>query len=111
MQAGRIHATVRKELVKKFQNKIEEGSTYEVENVMVGFNEGAFKLTKHKYKLNLMQLSKFTKIDAPVIPMNSFDFICFKDILDSSEEDKIIGIFFLPHAMKILDKLTNLYSI
>lgn len=51
IKADKFHATIRKSLVKSFQAKISEGSLYELEQIMIGFNEGPFKLTRHKYKL------------------------------------------------------------
>jgi len=59
-----MHATIRKDLVAKFRAMVEEGGTYQIDNAMVGFNEGQYKLTSHKYKLNMMNNSNFTKIGA-----------------------------------------------
>jgi len=72
---------------------VEEGGTYKLENVMVGFNEGQYKLLPHKYKLTMMGNSRFTKVNARKVPLNMFDFMSFKDILLSKEEDKIAGMF------------------
>jgi len=58
---------------------------------MVGFNEGNFKLTPHKYKLTMMATTKFTKVTANKVPMNVFEFMPFKDILASVEEEKVTG--------------------
>jgi len=65
--------------------------TYRLEHVMVGFNDGPFKLTPCLYKLTMMRTTKFKKVNAPKVPKNVFDFMAFKDILNSTEEDKIIG--------------------
>ncbi|AES68351.1 hypothetical protein MTR_3g007260 [Medicago truncatula] len=65
--ADKIHATVRKSLVKSFQAKISERSQYELEQIMIGFNEGPFKLT-------------------------SFDFESFESILASTVEEKIVDV-------------------
>ncbi|AES79591.1 DUF223 domain protein [Medicago truncatula] len=82
---GRIHATVRKYLVPTMQNLVEEGGTYKLENVMVAFNEGNYKLLPHKYKLNMMGNSRFTKVNASNVPRNVFEFMSFKDILISHD--------------------------
>jgi len=39
--------------VPTIQGMVEEGGTYKLENVMVGFNEGNYKLLPHKHKLNM----------------------------------------------------------
>jgi len=77
--------------VQKIQAMVEEENTYVLEKVMLGFNEGDFKITSHKYKLNATLHTKFTKINDPTIPINKFDFKSFKIILDSTDEDKLIG--------------------
>jgi len=52
------------------QKMVEEGGTYKLENVMVGFKEGNYKLLPHKYKLNMMGNSRFTKVNASNVPQN-----------------------------------------
>lgn len=59
---------------------------------MIGFNEGPFKPTRHKYKITMMQNSRWIKIqNEPNIPLNSFDFESFESILASTVEEKIVG--------------------
>ena len=70
---------------------VEEGLTYKLENVLVGFNDSTYRLTAHKYKVTMMGNSKFTKVDATSIPKNVFEFMSFKDVLSSTQEEKIIG--------------------
>jgi len=41
--------------VNSVKSKVEEGGAYEIENVLIGFNEGPFKLTSHKYKIGMMR--------------------------------------------------------
>jgi hypothetical protein len=68
------------------------GSLYELEQIIVGFNEGPFKLTRHKYKITMMHNSRWSKIQNDVkIPLNSFDFESFASILASTVEEKIVG--------------------
>jgi len=52
---------------------VEEGGTYKLENVMVGN-------------------AKFTKVNASNVPRNVFEFMSFKDILISPEEDVVAGM-------------------
>jgi len=71
---------------------VEEGGTYKLDNVMIGFNEGNYKLLPHKYKLNMMGNAIFTKVNASNVPQNVFEFMSFKDILISLEEDVVAGM-------------------
>ena len=74
------------------QRMVLEGGTYKLENVMVGFNEGNYKLLPHKYKLNMMANTKFTKVNASNVPRKVFEFMSFKDILISPEEDVVAAM-------------------
>jgi hypothetical protein len=71
---------------------VEEVGTYKLENVMVGFNEGNYKLLPHKNKLNMSANAKFTKVNASNLPRNVFEFMFFKDILISPAEDVVTGM-------------------
>lgn len=94
IKVDKIHATVRKTLVNTFHNKIHVGSLYEVEQVLVIFNEGPFKTTSHKHKITMMQHSRWKRIqDDLKVPLNSFEFESFDSILQSKVEDKTIGNF------------------
>ena len=55
------------------QRMVEEEGTYKLENVMVGN-------------------AKFTKVNASNVPRNVFEFMSFKDILISPEEDVVAGM-------------------
>ncbi|CAH2065489.1 unnamed protein product [Thlaspi arvense] len=46
-----MHATVRKELIKKFENSIEEGECKIISNFTVTHNGGRFRTTSHPYKI------------------------------------------------------------
>ncbi|CAH2065492.1 unnamed protein product [Thlaspi arvense] len=46
-----MHATVRKELIKKFENSIEEGECKIIGNFTVTHNGGRFRTTSHPYKI------------------------------------------------------------
>jgi hypothetical protein len=79
-------------MVPTIQKMVEEGGTYKLENVMVGFNKGNYKLLPHKYKLNMMGNARFTKVNANNVPRNVFEFMSFKDILISQEDDVVASM-------------------
>jgi hypothetical protein len=78
--------------VPTIQGMVEEEGTYKLENVMVGFNEGPYKLLPHKHKLNMAANARFTKVNAGNLPRNVFEFMSFKDILISPSEDVVAGM-------------------
>lgn len=63
----------------RFKKMVEEGRTYQLENVLVGFNEGTYKLLPQKYKLNMMGNSISTKVNASKIPRNVWFYILQRD--------------------------------
>ena len=82
---------------------MEEGAAYEVENVLVTRNDPKYGTTLHKFRLNLIDKTKFTKIDAAKIPDNHFDFVSFAEILESDKEERIIGTFCInPKLVKLM---------
>ena len=46
----------------------------------------------HKHKLNMAANARFTKVNAGNLPRNVFEFMSFKDILISQEEDVVAGM-------------------
>ena len=90
-QLGKIQASAKKHLLPKVKSRVELGSAYEIENVLVTHNEPKFPTTAHKWRLNLIDRTKFNTIDGCNIPLNHFDFISFSEILESPKEDRIVG--------------------
>jgi hypothetical protein len=80
-------------LVPKFKAVVQEGSLYDVENVLVTHNDPKYQTTSHRFKLNLMDITKFIKVDESTIPFNHFDFVSFKDVLGCDREGRCVGWF------------------
>jgi len=75
---------------------VQDGATYEIENVLVAKNEPKYRCTGHKWKLNLIDRTRFTKIDNNTIPAYHFEFVAFNEILESTREDRHVGREILP---------------
>lgn len=65
---------------------------YDVENVLVTHNDPKYQTTSHRFKLNLMDITKFIKVDESTIPFNHFDFVSFKDVLGCDREGRCVDI-------------------
>ncbi|XP_058749898.1 uncharacterized protein LOC131622904 [Vicia villosa] len=52
-QGDKIQASVRKALLSRFQSKLCDGAVYNLKSFGVAANSGAYRTTKHKFKLNL----------------------------------------------------------
>lgn len=61
-QKGKIQASAKKHLIQKVKSLVEVGSAYEIENVLVTRNEPKYKCSEHRFKLNLIDKTNFTKI-------------------------------------------------
>ena len=58
----------------EYENLIEEGSAYLIENLLVANIDKRFKPTRHKYRLAFMKTTKCTKFDIDSIPKVYFEF-------------------------------------
>lgn len=67
-----IQATAKKHLIPKIKAEVQEGSAYEVENVLVIGNDPKYATIKHKFRLNLIDRTTFTKLDESNIPINHY---------------------------------------
>ena len=59
-QGDRIHVSVRKTLIYKFQNHIFEDKVYSFNFFSVTTNSGSYRTTRHKYKINFQFGTKVT---------------------------------------------------
>jgi hypothetical protein len=91
VQLGKIQASGKKDLVPKIKTLVEEGAAYEIESVLVAHNNPKYKVTDHRFKINLMDRTKFTKLTNTNIPKTHFDFVSFRTILEADREDKCVG--------------------
>lgn len=91
MQLGKIQATAKKTLIPKIRSLVQDGEAYEIQNVLVAHNEIRYRCTGHRWKLNMIDQTKFTKIDCNTIPAYHFEFVPFKEILESTKEDRHVG--------------------
>lgn len=91
LKMGKRQASGKKILVPKIKSLVEEGSCYEIENVLVTRNETKFRCTGHWFRLNLIDITRFTKIDCSDIAKYHYDFIPFKEVLESTKEDRYTG--------------------
>ncbi|WJX38287.1 hypothetical protein P8452_25966 [Trifolium repens] len=50
-KGGKIHATIKKQLIYMFERKIEEGNTYDISSFAVYPQSGSYRSTLHPYKI------------------------------------------------------------
>lgn len=74
-QGDRIHATVKRTLVYKFQNQLQEGCVYSIQGVSVGANVGSFRTCHHNYKLFFQFSTKVQQLETGHVIGDGYDFI------------------------------------
>jgi len=68
LQGGKIHASIRRTLIYKFQNEISEGHVYGIQNFSVAPNSGIYRTTHHPYKINFQFGTKVSLLDTNLVP-------------------------------------------
>ncbi|XP_057417820.1 uncharacterized protein LOC130712018 [Lotus japonicus] len=95
-KGSKIHATIRRTLVYRFQNQISEGRVYQISFFGVCENGGDFRTTCHPYKINFQMHSTVRVMANTSISANSFFFMALSDVVfkepDTSFLIDVIGI-------------------
>jgi replication factor A1 len=88
----RIHATVKKTLIYKFKDQILEGKIYALQNVGVSNNGGAYRTTRHPYKMNFLFNTFVQRISNFDISKSPFHFVPISEIVGGSyDTDYLCG--------------------
>jgi len=67
-QGGKLHTSIRRTLIYKFQNEISEGRVYGIQNFNVAPNSGIYRTTHHPYKINFQFGTKVSLLDTKLVP-------------------------------------------
>lgn len=90
-QGDKIHASVRKTLIYKFDKDLKEGFVYSISNFGVACNGGSFRTTRHDYKLNFQFGTKVVNVDRSLVSCSPFSFVPFSEITDTFDTNYLIG--------------------
>ncbi|TKY53757.1 Replication protein A 70 kDa DNA-binding subunit [Spatholobus suberectus] len=91
-KGDKIHASVRKTLVYKFEKELREGSVYSISFLGVASNGGSFRTTRHPYRLNFQFATKLFLVDQGLVPSDIFTFVPFADIFSRDcDMDYLVG--------------------
>lgn len=94
LKGGKIQATVKNRLIRRFSNVLEEGQCHIVANFGVGQSNGNYRISLHPYKINFFFNTSVRVCDEDLhIPIYGFSFVSFEDILENKLDDKfLVGI-------------------
>ncbi|MCH81835.1 replication factor-A carboxy-terminal domain protein, partial [Trifolium medium] len=76
-----IHASIRKTLIYKFKDELEEGKCYSFEGLGVAANGGAYRTTHHKYKLNFQYSSVVQRLPNFDIARSPYKFVSIAEVV------------------------------
>lgn len=90
----KIHASVMKDLVTKFDPFLSQGSSKIFINFSVGHSYGSYRTTKHPYKISFLETTRVRSCESP-IEVSGFDPATYSDIRDGSlNSDYLVGMYF-----------------
>ncbi|CAJ2673547.1 unnamed protein product [Trifolium pratense] len=71
-KGDRIHATVRRTLIYKFEKDLKEDSVFAISNFGVAANIGSYRTTRHMYKLNFQFATRLKLSENRFVPPNLY---------------------------------------
>jgi len=67
-QGSKIHASIRRTLIYKFQTEISEGHVYAIQNFSMAPNTTIYRTTHHLYKINFQFGTKVSLLHGNLVP-------------------------------------------
>ncbi|RHN62182.1 putative nucleic acid-binding protein [Medicago truncatula] len=89
-EADVIHITLPKEFLNAFKPQLFLNQTYEMENFKVSNNDSVVKACDHRFRLTITGATVISKQDFPDIPMASFNFKDFGEVLDGKYRPDLV---------------------
>ncbi|KAL5055111.1 hypothetical protein RYX36_035793 [Vicia faba] len=90
LKGDKIQTPVIKVLLPRFENKIKEEFLYNFKSFGVAANTGAFRTTKHQFKLNLQKCTIVTDVGTGITTLSPYSFVSFTYILGNIDVDYLI---------------------
>lgn len=76
LQGDKIHATVKKELVNKFDPLLLEGDSRILINFAVSHSTGSYRTTRHAYKIGFLATTRVRQCEGLPAELNGFEPNC-----------------------------------
>lgn len=92
MQGAKIHASVRKQLIYLFENKVVEGQVYQMSLFSIGVNVGSYRSTLHPYKLIFQMKTKVKLLEDSSITLHGLSLTSISETNNHTQDfDFLIG--------------------
>lgn len=101
-QGDRIQASIRKELIYKFVRELTEGCVYSITGGGFASNTGAYRASKHQYRLIFQFSTKVFLVDPNLVRGSSFALVPIAEIGEEYNTDYLVGMCFI-HVCDVCD--------
>lgn len=92
LQGDKIHASIKKELVAQFEEKLNEGDSKIMINFAVTHACGSYRTTNHAYKIGFLATTRLRSCEDLPMHVTGFTPAKFQEILDGSlNTDYLVG--------------------
>lgn len=92
-KGGKIQATIRKQLLYLFQQKVVEGGVYKMSFFSVAPSSGFFRPTLHPYRLYFQMKTKVQMIKSTMIPLYGLTFTKFAEVCEqTADSDYLVDV-------------------
>ena len=91
IQGGKIHASVKKELVAQFNHFLRQGYSLLI-NFSVTHSCGSYKTTTHAYRISFLSTTRVRSCEQLPEDLSGFEPVKYKDVLDGTlNPDYLVG--------------------
>ncbi|KAJ1377804.1 hypothetical protein SESBI_48489, partial [Sesbania bispinosa] len=87
---GKIQASIRKPMMKKFKNAIVEGGVYTMINFGVIRSAGNYRAAKHEYKLLFSGKTRLFPAQTELIPLNGLSLVNTEDVFKTNGDSNYL---------------------
>ncbi|KAL7120563.1 hypothetical protein ACP275_02G129200 [Erythranthe tilingii] len=91
-KGDKIHASIKRNPLKKFELIVNEGNTYIFQNFMAAPSDPKFRSTRHTHKIVFISTTRVTDFLAENIPVVTFNFTDFHDIINDWDDTWLIDV-------------------
>ncbi|KAJ1383186.1 Nucleic acid-binding, OB-fold, partial [Sesbania bispinosa] len=90
VEGGKIQASIRKPMMKKFKNAIVEGGVYTMINFGVIRSAGNYRAAKHEYKLLFSGKTRLFPAQTELIPLNGLSLVNTEDVFKTNGDSNYL---------------------
>lgn len=92
LKGVRIHATVRKQLLYLFQNKLVEGVVYKLSYFSVAPSLGSHRTTPHAYKVFFQMKTKVNVCEGHLLPLYGLNLTSVNEIVQQTVDIHLLVV-------------------